>query len=69
VRALFAVKVLLGAALLVVLALAADLLIDRRWLDLGLLLVALALLVGSYGAQRWARRRLVYRPGAREPDS
>jgi enoyl-CoA hydratase/carnithine racemase len=62
VRALLAVKVLLVAALLVVVALAADLVIHQRWLDFGLLLVAVALLAGSYGAQRWARRHLVYGP-------
>jgi hypothetical protein len=70
VRALLVVKVLLVAALLVVVALAADLFIDGRWLDLGLLLVAVALLAGSYGAQHWARRHLVYGPlNEREPDS
>jgi hypothetical protein len=55
-------KVLLVAAALVVVALAADLIIGRRWLDLGLLLVAVALLAGSYGAQHWARRQLAYGP-------
>jgi hypothetical protein len=62
VRALLAVKALVVAALLVVVALAADLFIDRRWLDLGLLLIAVALLASSYGAQHWARRHLVYGP-------
>ena len=62
-RVLIAVKMLLVAALLVTAALAADLVIGGRWWDVGLLLVAVALLAGSYGAQHWARRQQIYGPG------
>jgi cytochrome bd-type quinol oxidase subunit 2 len=67
VRTLWAVRLLLVAALLLAVVLAADLAINRRWLDLAVLFAVAVLLVACYGLQHWARRQLVYRDlGANE---
>ena len=53
---------LLAAALIVVTVVVVDLALDRRWLDVALLLFALGLLGRSGVLQRWARSEPAYRP-------
>lgn len=53
---------LLAAALIIVAVVVVDLALDRRWLDVALLLLALGLLGTSGVLQHWARSELIYRP-------
>lgn len=54
--------VLLVAAQLIIAVVVIDLASDDRWLDVSLLMLALALLTTGHALQRWARSELVYRP-------
>ena len=55
-------KLLIAAATVAAVGLLVDLMTDGRWLDVVLVLLVGALLVGSYALHAWARRELVYLP-------
>lgn len=62
-------KALLVAAIFVVLVLVGDLFADRRFLDLGLVLLAVALLCGNSALQHRTRKQIVTGARRRTPRS